>query len=133
MVFQLITFFMLVINFKTASLDFRLALPVIGSARPAESTGREDVLVLNLNSEGQLMVYGQPREIETYVAEEATASVITARRNNPDFRPGDDLPTTVVVRADRTTPFTMLNRLIKTCQTHGFRRFSLKAQIPREA
>ena len=33
MVFQLITFFMLVINFKSAELDLALKLPVVGSAR----------------------------------------------------------------------------------------------------
>jgi len=33
MVFQLVTFFMLVINFQAASLDMTLKLPVIGSAR----------------------------------------------------------------------------------------------------
>jgi biopolymer transport protein ExbD len=37
MVFQLITFFMLVINFKTATLDLTLKLPVLGSARPVDS------------------------------------------------------------------------------------------------
>ena len=39
MVFQLITFFMLVINFKSAELDLSLKLPVVGSARPRERPG----------------------------------------------------------------------------------------------
>ena len=39
MVFQLITFFMLVINFKDASLDLSLKLPVVGSARPVDTKG----------------------------------------------------------------------------------------------
>ena len=34
MVFQLITFFMLVMNFKAAEIDATLLLPVIGSAKP---------------------------------------------------------------------------------------------------
>ena len=46
MVFQLITFFMLVINFKEASLDQSLQLPVLGSARPVETKGEEDLLVV---------------------------------------------------------------------------------------
>src|SRR6185436_8789522 len=78
MVFQLITFFMLVINFKTASVDRNLRLPVVGSAIPAEK-GPEDVLVLNINAAGELMVYGQPREMESYVAAEAATSRMTAR------------------------------------------------------
>lgn len=39
MVFQLITFFMLVINFKSASMDLELKLPVLGSARIIRAFG----------------------------------------------------------------------------------------------
>jgi len=35
-VFQLITFFMLVINFSNENYDARVRLPVAGSARPVE-------------------------------------------------------------------------------------------------
>ena len=48
MVFQLITFFMLVINFKSASMDLSLHLPVVGSARPVETKG-QDFVVLNVD------------------------------------------------------------------------------------
>src|SRR5437016_3165363 len=71
MVFQLITFFMLVINFKTASLDTSLALPVLGSARPLDTKGDEDLLVLNIDSEGRLKVYGTVRDVQSYIAAEA--------------------------------------------------------------
>ena len=40
MVFQLITFFMLVINFKAGQMDLSLKLPVVGSARPVDTKGR---------------------------------------------------------------------------------------------
>lgn len=127
MVFQLITFFMLVINFKSASLERNLKLPVVGSARPVDVQGQNDVLVLNIDAEGNLLVYGQAKEIEPYVSAEAYASGLAARRADPDWSMGDDLPTTVVLRADEATPFGMLNRVISTCQRHGFRHFSLKA------
>ena len=42
MVFQLITFFMLVINFKSAELDQTLMLPVVGSARAVHGGLRAD-------------------------------------------------------------------------------------------
>ena len=48
MVFQLITFFMLVINFKAAELDLSLQLPVLGSAKPLPETA-EDMKILVLN------------------------------------------------------------------------------------
>ena len=54
MVFQLITFFMLVINFKEASLDQSLELPVLGSARPIDTKGQDDLLVLNIDRQGRL-------------------------------------------------------------------------------
>jgi biopolymer transport protein ExbD len=128
MVFQLITFFMLVINFKTAAMDLSLRLPVVGSARPVDSKAREDLLVLNIDAAGQLNVYGQARpDVERYIATEAQASLLYARRTQPDLAAGNDLPTTVVVRADRTTPFAMLSKVINACQKHGYRKFSLKA------
>jgi biopolymer transport protein ExbD len=58
---------------------------------------------------------------------------LAARQKNPDLQPGDDLPTTVVIRADRATPFHLLNRVIKVCQDNGFRNFSLKAMNKTEA
>ena len=47
MVFQLITFFMLVCSFKMGELDQDVKLPVVGSAKPAKSTST-GVLVLNV-------------------------------------------------------------------------------------
>jgi biopolymer transport protein ExbD len=127
MVFQLITFFMLVINFKTASLDLSLRLPVVGSARPVENSA-SDLLVLNIDKEGAVKVYNSPvKDIPGYIANEAQASLLIARRGNPKMQSGDDLPTTVVVRADKETPFKLLYRVISSCQENGFRNFSLKA------
>ena len=128
MVFQLITFFMLVINFKSASMDLSLKLPVVGSARPVDTKGQEELLILNINSQGKLNVYGVEKDIESYVAGEAQASLIAARRTNPELKDGDELPTSVVIRADKATPFKLLNRVIKACQDHGFRKFALKAK-----
>lgn len=128
MVFQLITFFMLVINFKTAAMDLDLKLPVVGSAKPVDTQGQEDLLVLNINSQGQLRVYGQIiSDVAGYIANEANASLQLARKANPALKAGEDLPSTVVIRADKSTPFTMLNGVITSCQTNGFRKFALKA------
>jgi biopolymer transport protein ExbD len=128
MVFQLITFFMLVINFKTAAMDLDLKLPVVGSARPVDTQGQEDLLVLNINAQGQLRVYGQIiSDVAGYIKNEAQASLLLARKANAQLKPGDELPSTVVIRADKSTPFTMLNTIITNCQTNGFRKFALKA------
>jgi biopolymer transport protein ExbD len=128
MVFQLITFFMLVMNFKSAEMDLSLELPVVGSARPVDSKGQRDLLVLNIESTGNLKVYGRPvANIDGYLRSEGQASLLAARMTAADLESGGELPTTIVIRADRATPFRMLNRVIKACQENGFRRFALKA------
>jgi biopolymer transport protein ExbD len=132
MVFQLITFFMLVVNFKEASLDQSLQLPVLGSARPVETKGDEDLLVLNIDSEGRLKVYGSTQDVRSYLAKEAKQEEVRMKAKNKAFKPGDELATTVVIRADKATPFKQLNDIIKACQKHNYRKFALKAMTRRE-
>jgi biopolymer transport protein ExbD len=128
MVFQLITFFMLVINFKSAALDMDLQLPVVGSARPVDTGGKDDLVVLNVNPKGQIKVYGNIIEdVPGYIGREAQASLLVARRVKPELQLGDELPSTIVIRADKRTPFAQLNRVIKLCQDNGYRNFALKA------
>ena len=128
MVFQLITFFMLVINFKSASLDLTLKLPVVGSAKPVDTKGAKQLLMLNINAEGRLIVYNRPvTDAAAYIAREADSSLRAARRKRPQLQPGDELPTTVVLRADKSTPFGKVDAIIRACQDHGFRNFFLKA------
>ena len=133
MVFQLVTFFMLVMNFKAASLDLTLKLPVVGSAKPVDTKGQEDLLILNVDSLGHLNVYGiAKQDVNAYIAGEAQASLLIARRDKPDIKSGDELPSTVVVRADRSTTFNQLYKIIKICQDHGYRKFALKAMNKEE-
>jgi biopolymer transport protein ExbD len=128
LVFQLITFFMLVINFKSAEMDLNLRLPVVGSARPVETYGQRGLLVLNINHTGELKIYGRSiPNIEGYIAKEASVARITAQIESGDTKKEPELTTTVVIRADRATPFRMVNRVIKACQENGFRKFALKA------
>ena len=57
--FQLITFFMLVINFSTDNYDQRVRLPVAGSARPVEDGEKVDPRTASSStstSEGHLLM-----------------------------------------------------------------------------
>lgn len=128
LVFQLITFFVLIFNFKSAEIDQNLKLPVVGSARPVETHGQIGLLVLNIDSAGELKIYGHPvTNIEGYIRNEAMASMLQNRMDPADITAGKVLPTTIVIRADRATPFRMINRVIRACQDNGFRNFALKA------
>src|SRR5262245_35752076 len=132
MVFQLITFFMLVINFKGAALDQSLKLPVLGSAMPIDTDGQEDLLVLNIDAQGQVKQYGYVMDVNQMIAEEAGLAELKAKATDRNFKQGDELPVTVVIRADKATPFKQLNEVIKVCQDHGYRRFALKAMNKKE-
>lgn len=124
LVFQLITFFMLVIDFKGKALDLSLRLPVVGSARPVDTKGTESFLILNIDSKGRLLAYGLEKDVVSYIHAEAN----TVRNKNPDLEEGAELPVTVVIRSDVATPFSMLNKVITACQDNGFRKYALRAK-----
>ncbi len=99
MVFQLITFFMLVINFKAAAIDQSLKLPVVGTARPVESQGQTALLVLNIDKDGNLKVGGRVESPPDYIAREAFVAMMGARMTTVV---GSSLPaarSSVVMRA----------------------------------
>jgi biopolymer transport protein ExbD len=122
MVFQLITFFMLVFNLKAQETDVNLKLPVIGSAEPVDTSGMGELLILNVSDNGKLIVQGsEEKEIERYITNAAQG---LARRANIDPKSGQELPATVVIRADRSTSFHLLNRVIAACQQSGYRKFN---------
>jgi biopolymer transport protein ExbD len=127
MVFQLITFFMLVMTFKSAEVDFNLKLPVVGSARPVKTDGRTELLVLNIDSAGNLRTTQPIRDIDAFIRIQSQATLAANRMTPADLESGGELPATVVIRADRDTPFGKLNRVIKACQEGGFRKFALRA------
>ena len=132
MVFQLITFFMLVINFQSASLDMTLKLPVVGSARPVDK-GAEDLLVLNVNTKGELMVNGGIKDPVAFLSKEANFTRRKLESQGKKVKAGDELPTLIVVRADMTTSFDLLNKVLTECQKNGFRKFALRAMNRAEA
>jgi len=131
-VFQLITFFMLVINFSSENYDQRVRLPIAESARPIEDDQRvsEDRLVLNVDSEGHLLIGGevQPlhKAIQT-IKHEADLVKLNIRAAGGKLDPSGSLPTTIILRADRDATFASVISLIKACQSNGFRKFNLKA------
>jgi biopolymer transport protein ExbD len=134
MVFQLITFFMLVINFKSAEMDMTLNLPVIGSARPVADHG-EGVLVLNVKNVGgqpAVTFYGRTLlgadQVRGYLAGEGHASMMKQKLTREDIDSGKgELKETIVIRADDRTPFGDVNLVVTACQEQGYRKFALKA------
>lgn len=132
LVFQLITFFMLIINFKSAEIDTNLKLPIIGSAKPVKTDGRVGVLVLNIDRDGSLKTTQTIRDIDNFFRIQAHATQMAQNLKPSETGEPPELPTTVVIRADCATSFRSLNRVIKACQDNGFRNFALKAAPPKK-
>jgi biopolymer transport protein ExbD len=126
MVFQLVTFFMMVINFQAASLDMTLNLPIIGSASPVEK-GSEDLIVLNINKAGQVMSFGNEQDPTAFVQKVAHDARVKLELAGKKVKKDEELPTLVVVRSDMGTPFELLNKVLTECQREGFRKFALRA------
>jgi biopolymer transport protein ExbD len=132
-VFQLITFFMLVINFSSENYDARVRLPVAGSARPVEEGDKaavEDRLVLNVDRQGHMLMTGRVLTSTQAIQEikhQADLVKLNARAAGIKPDPSGGLPTTIILRADRDTPFSSIYTLITACQANGFRKFALKA------
>jgi len=131
MVFQLITFFMLVINFKGAAMDMTLKLPVLGSARPLEYVGKQQPLMLNIDPAGKVQSLGQFVEVEPYVVREARLLKLQLDASGTKLE-NDELPVPVIIRADKTVDFGTLNRIIRLCQAQGYRQFALSAMTKAE-
>ncbi len=127
MVFQLITFFMLVINFKGASMDLTLQLPVLGSARPLEYTGTFEPIVLNIDPRGGVKAFGKPVDVNVFVPHEAKMLKLQLKALNKELKEGEELPVPVIIRADKVTDFATVLGVIRLCQAQGYRNIALSA------
>ncbi len=117
MVFQLITFFMMVISFRAADFDNALVLPVVGSAAPAEDELNGQFLVLNLRSGGKLVVQGKEEpNVEGFLAFES-------KRLLQSIKPESGEEIIVVIRADRALRCDFLMRVVNACKDKGLKRF----------
>ena len=121
MTFQLIAFFMFVINFTKAEQDERIQLPSSQLAKPTEGT-IETPITLQLTNSGLVVYAGElvkVSDLRGYLEREKTAMI-----------DADKEPTsaTVIVRADGRAKTGEVQDIIKLCQEKGFERFALRAK-----
>ena len=119
MVFQLITFFMLVINFRASDFNQEVELPVVGSAAPADEELQGNMLVLNLTTDGTVIARGKPQlSLKNFLVNELKGFEIMSKSDS-----GEPPEVTVVVRADRDLTFRVLNGVMDTCKSVGYSQF----------
>jgi biopolymer transport protein ExbD len=132
-VFQLLTFFMVVINFENTKADERVKLPKDLLAKPPEVKPAEE-LVLNVGFDRDLSGRKLSDEpIVFYSGDKYTINnfgpMLEQEKRLAEAKGGkgaiDD--TTVILRADSEVPTGKIQELIRKCQEIGYTQFSLKA------
>jgi biopolymer transport protein ExbD len=127
-VLQLITFFMMLIHFGTQIEGATLAvrLPSAASALPAGSTAL-DRLVVAIDAQGRLLTDDETAAREGAGAEKWWSDAARRRRAGQNLLggPGEELPTLVVIRADRDVPYGVVRQTMAKAQRVGFARFTL--------
>jgi biopolymer transport protein ExbD len=123
MVFQLIAFFMLLINFSEVDLAEDMQLPVSTLAVAPES--RPDYqIILNLRPDGKVTFAGQEIEKISVMNVIFDQEIDFARREGVT-NPGD---IAVIIRSHRDTPTGLVQELIAKCQASELQNFSLRVK-----
>jgi biopolymer transport protein ExbD len=121
MTFQLITFFMFVMNFSEAEQDDRIQLPMSQLAKPVEGV-KELPITLQLTRDNNIIYAGElvsVSDIGGYLEREKTVLLDQGREPSS---------ATVIVRADGQAKTGEVQQVIKICQEKGFEKFALRAQ-----
>ena len=132
-VFQLLTFFMIAINFENTKADERVRLPMDVLAKPPE-VRPEHELVLNFGFERTLDGVKKSRiptifYNERYVEVSKLGPDLEQEKRIMELTHGKEVikDVTVLIRADAEVPTGLVQELIKKCQENGFTKFSLRA------
>ncbi len=121
MTFQLIAFFMVIINFSDAEVNEAVQLPASQLAKPPE-VPPENLITLQLTAEEQVILGGRPYPVSQM------STVLQRERQFLSLTGVTPPDVTVVVRADRRAETGVVQELISTCQDVGFERFALRAK-----
>ena len=121
MTFQLIAFFMVLINFTEADTNERIKLPTSEIVKPPDGP-MEEPIFLHLTAEGTVILGGVETTIEGAKANLIVEANILKRK---DSSPAN---ATVIVRGDADVPAGEVQKLIQICQEAEFETFALRAE-----
>ena len=120
--FQLIAFFMFVLNFTEVDQDQRINLPASELARPPEAP-YDQPLTIQMTADDTILFAGDelaPDALQAALMREA--QIIKAY---PNKKLSD---VTVVIRADRRAKTGKVQEIIQMCQKAGFDMFALRGR-----
>lgn len=120
--FQLIAFFMLIINFAEVDRAEEIMLPAHQLARPPEV--RPDFqIVLNLIPDGSVIVFGQTVEKIDFLTGILNRAIADAQREGV---PPSEVA--IIIRSHQDTPTGLVQELITKCQSQELENFSLRVK-----
>ncbi len=121
MTFQLIAFFMVLINFTEADQNERIKLPTSEIVKPPDGP-MEEPIFLHLTKEGTVILGG----VETTI-DGAKANLIVEANilKGKDSSPGN---ATVIIRGDADVAAGEVQKLVQICQEADFENFALRAE-----
>jgi biopolymer transport protein ExbD len=120
MTFQLIAFFMVLINFTETEQDERVKLPASELAKPGPVL--ESPIYLNMTRSGDVIYGGQLvplNGLRPYLLNEV------AELDKKNKSPAD---ATIIIRAHADAATGMVQQLIQVCQEARFEKFALRAK-----
>jgi biopolymer transport protein ExbD len=121
MVFQLVAFFMVLVNFSEAEQDERVKLPESELAKPPEAPFEEPI-TLQMDKLGNVILHGETQPME------AMSRRMQKEREILKYMGKTPADATVIIRAHELCPTGKVQELIKICQEQKFDRFALRAK-----
>jgi biopolymer transport protein ExbD len=127
LVFQLIMFFMITVNFvRVDQLSEEVALPLAQAAVPLDRTAHNYVF-LNMNKNGKLLVgsgddVSTPGKLRVYVDREKKTLEREARERG--FK--GEVRVVVVLRADKQATYKAVWEALDSCTKAGYQRWQLR-------
>lgn len=121
MTFQLIAFFMILINFEAAEQDARVVLPSSALAKPPEGPFETPITI-------QMTRGGEPvLGAETFKNRQALIPKLKNERYVLESQNKAATSATIIIRAHKDCKTGDVQDLIKVCQEVGFEKFTLRA------
>ena len=125
MTFQLIAFFMVLINFTEADQNERIKLPISEIVKPPDAP-LEEPIFLHLTKEGTVILGNYETTVEgvkpNLIVE---ANILKRKQSSPS-------KATVIIRGDARVRAGEVQKLIQICQEAEFETFALRAEEKNE-
>ena len=122
MTFQLIAFFMILINFSDAETDDRVQLPSSAIAKPP-SAPSEMPLTIQMIRDGKIIMSDK-----LLLDASALRPYLKNEKDVMELKHQNFKDTNIIIRAHRDAKTGHVQQIIKVCQEIGFEKFTLRAK-----